>query len=81
MSISEKSPGSMVIAVRLEKTLPDEILGLAIDPYGTHLLVTLASGINVVYSADKKKVVEFESLLTVAVCAMARERAGVSRRG
>ncbi len=45
-----------------EKTLADEILSVAIDPYGTHLLVTLASGINVVFSADKKKVAEFESL-------------------
>lgn len=45
-----------------ERTLPDEILSVAVDPYGTHLLVTLAGGINVVFNADKKKVAEFESL-------------------
>ncbi len=45
-----------------KKALPDEALGLAMDPYGTHVVVSLANGQNVIYNADKKKLLDFESL-------------------
>lgn len=45
-----------------KKSLADEVLGLAMDPFGTHVVVSLANGKNIIYNADKKKLLEFESL-------------------
>lgn len=45
-----------------KKPLPDEAIALAMDPFGTHVLVGLAGGVNLIYNADKKKLLEFESL-------------------
>jgi hypothetical protein len=44
------------------REVSDEVVGLAMTPHGTHLLVSLASGWNVVYDADKRKVASFESM-------------------
>jgi hypothetical protein len=44
------------------RTLPDEAVGLAMTPLGTHVVATLANGRNVIYDADKRKLSEFESL-------------------
>jgi hypothetical protein len=45
-----------------KKSLADDALGLAMDPFGTHVVVSLANGKNVIYNADKKKLLDFESL-------------------
>ncbi len=45
-----------------KRSLPDEAIGLAMDPYGTHVIIALASGHNVIYNTDKKKLLDFESL-------------------
>ncbi|MDP1796644.1 MAG: hypothetical protein Q8K78_04150 [Planctomycetaceae bacterium] len=45
-----------------KRSLPDDAIGLAMDPYGTHVIIALASGHNVIYNTDKKKLLEFESL-------------------
>jgi hypothetical protein len=44
------------------RELPDEVVGLAMTPHGTHVVASLASGANVIYDADKRKVASFESL-------------------
>lgn len=47
---------------RWKRPLPDDAVGLAMDAHGTHVVVTLANGQNIIYDADKKKVATFESL-------------------
>uniref|UniRef100_A0A7C2P101 WD40 repeat domain-containing protein n=1 Tax=Schlesneria paludicola TaxID=360056 RepID=A0A7C2P101_9PLAN len=47
---------------RWTRPLPDEAVGLAITSHGTHVLASLANGRNVIYDADKRLLVEFESL-------------------
>ena len=42
--------------------LPDDILGVAIDPYGTHVAVGQADGVNVIYSQSHKKITRFETI-------------------
>ncbi len=47
---------------RWTRDLPDEAVGLAVSPHGTHVVVALASGMNIVYDAEKRKTAQFESL-------------------
>lgn len=47
---------------RWTRELTDEAIGLAMTPLGTHVIATMASGLNVIYDADKRKVTSFESL-------------------
>lgn len=47
---------------RWTRDLPDEAIGLAISPLGTHVVVGMTSGVNIVYDADKRKTSMFESL-------------------
>ena len=42
--------------------LPDEIVSIAVDPYGTHVAVGQADGVNVVYTQANKKVSRFETV-------------------
>lgn len=42
--------------------LPDEILSIAVDPYGTHVAVAQADGVNLIYTQANKKVCRFESV-------------------
>lgn len=42
--------------------LEDEILGIAVDPYGTHVAVGQADGVNLVYSQSHKKTTRFETV-------------------
>jgi hypothetical protein len=44
------------------RDLPDEILSIAVDPYGTHVAVGQADGVNVIYSQSNKKVSRFETV-------------------
>ncbi|MDZ4683487.1 MAG: hypothetical protein SH850_00265 [Planctomycetaceae bacterium] len=47
---------------RWTKSLPDEAVGLDMSAHGTHVIVSLASGLNVVYDADKQKMLDFEAM-------------------
>lgn len=47
---------------RWTRSLPDEAVGLAMTAHGTHVMVSLANGVNVIYDADKQKAVDFESM-------------------
>ena len=44
------------------RDLPDEILSIAVDPYGTHVALGQADGVNVVYSQANKKISRFETV-------------------
>ena len=46
--------------------LPDECLTVAMDPFGQYVAVSLASGMNVVYDAQKRRVCQFESIRPLA---------------
>ncbi|OYW20044.1 MAG: hypothetical protein B7Z55_07865 [Planctomycetales bacterium 12-60-4] len=50
------------LGFRWRRELPDEAVGLAMSPLGTHVVATLASGMNVIFDADKRKTAAFESL-------------------
>jgi len=50
------------LKIQWTKELPDDALGLAMTAHGTHAVASLASGLNVLYDADKRKVTSFESL-------------------
>jgi hypothetical protein len=47
---------------RWTKSLPDEAVGLAMSAHGTHVVVSMSNGMNVVYNADKQKTLDFESM-------------------
>jgi hypothetical protein len=46
---------------RWTRDFPDEILSLAVDPYGTHVALGQADGVNFVYSDANKKLCRFET--------------------
>jgi hypothetical protein len=50
------------LQIQWTRDLPDEILSIAMDPYGTHVALGQADGINLVYSQSNKKVSRFETL-------------------
>jgi WD40 repeat protein len=43
------------------RELPDEIISVAVDPYGTHVAAGQADGVNVVYTQENKKCSRFET--------------------
>lgn len=47
------------------RTMKDEILGIAVDPYGTHVAIGQANAVNFVYSQDNKKFSQFETVRPV----------------
>jgi hypothetical protein len=47
---------------RWTRALDDEAIAVAITALGTHAVVTLGSGMNVIYDADKRKVTNFKTL-------------------
>lgn len=47
------------------RELPDEILTVGIDPYGTHVAAGLANGVNLIYTEANKKASRFESVRPV----------------
>lgn len=47
---------------RWTRSLPDDAVGIAITSCGSHVVASLASGLNVVYDADKRKTSSFESI-------------------
>lgn len=53
------------LAVQWTMDLPDAANTVAIDPYGYHVAVSLADGLNLVYNADKKQVCRFETVRPV----------------
>ena len=44
------------------RDFPDEILAVDVDPYGTHVAIGQADGVNQIYSQSNKKVSRFESV-------------------
>ena len=44
------------------RDLPDEILSVAVDPFGTHVALGLADGVNVIFSSSNKKISRFETV-------------------
>lgn len=44
------------------RELPDDVLAIAIDPHGTHVAVSMADGVTVIFSADNRKVSRFETV-------------------
>ena len=48
------------------RDFPDEILSIAMDPYGTHVALCQADGVNHVYSQANKKVSRFETVRPIS---------------
>jgi len=47
------------------RDLPDEILSIGLDPYGTHVMISQADGVNLIYSQGNKKLTRFETVRPV----------------
>ena len=43
------------------RDLPDQLLSVAVDPYGTHVALGMANAVNLIYSQANKKVCRFET--------------------
>lgn len=50
------------LQLQWSRDFPDEILSVAVDPYGTHVALGQADGVNLVYSQSNKKVNRFETV-------------------
>ena len=44
------------------REVPDEILAIATDPYGTHIAVAMADGVTAIFSTENRKVSRFETV-------------------
>lgn len=47
------------------RDLPDELLSIGLDPYGTHVMVGQADGVNLIFSQGNKKLTRFETVRPV----------------
>lgn len=50
------------LQIQWTRDFPDEILAVAMDPYGTHVALAQADGVNHIYTQAGKKVSRFESI-------------------
>ncbi|MEZ6056889.1 MAG: hypothetical protein R3C01_09295 [Planctomycetaceae bacterium] len=57
-------------------TLPEVVLTVAVAPYGTHLVVTLADGINMIYDAGKNRLCKFETVRPLSFVSFMSESPG-----
>ena len=44
------------------REVPDDVLGLATDPHGTHVAISMADGVTAIYTAANRKVSRFETI-------------------
>ena len=44
------------------REVPDDVLTIAMDPYGTHVAIAMADGVTAVYTSENRKVSRFETI-------------------